>query len=454
MHSGELILSMETSHILRLRIRLHAGSFHREADMALPAQSSLSEFLDELLALCSAPVPARPWQAHTAAGQLIDASVPLSHSGLRDGDVLLLSPRHELPPPVLLDATEALTEETSRTARTVAPHHLAHAAATVTLLVLTLALSHWFPLWVAFLPSSFASLLLTLWARPMPGVIAAGTACAGCSGFLWIPRGPSPDWPVYALLVGILCAATALTLFGLAARGLPARVIAAALVFFSLALTAGASWFLLRGLPGVAALVLLLSFFAVLASPRLATACVGLVPPRLPSAGQDLGLSDPEPPRPEHMQRTARRARHAYEGIHLGTVFLVCPALLALGITAGHSPIGVGFSTAVVSGYALIFALHGLRHPQPMVLWCHAAVVFSALAALGFLAGYHLGLVLMTGILSLLCIGMPWWLPRLPAPEPPLLLWGERVESLAIAAVIPLSLHLMGVFSAIRGLSL
>lgn len=451
---------MATSHMLRLRIRLHAGSYHREADIALPAHSSLAEFLDELLALCAAPLLTRPWQALTAGGRTIDATVPLSHTGLRDGDSLLLSPQQELPPPVLLDATEALTEETSRAARPVPPLSLAHAAATVSLLALVMVLSPWLPLWGAFLPSTVAAVILTLWAQPLPGVIAAGTACAGASGFLWIYGGQPYQWPAYALFVGILSAAAALTACGFAARGLPTRIIAAASVACFLGLAAVAAWFGLKNLSGTAALTLLLSFLLILFSPRLSTACASLTPPRLPSAGQDLGLSDAPPSSPERMQRHARRARLVYEGIHLGTALVACPCLLIIGLTTRHSPTGVGFSAAVALGFAVVFTLHGLRHPHPIVLWSHIGCALSALGALGTLATVgivaenRLIITLLIGFLCCACIGMPWWLPRVPAPDPTHLLWWERLESLTIAALFPLCLHLAGVFAFIRGLSL
>ncbi|KQB84282.1 type VII secretion integral membrane protein EccD [Corynebacterium oculi] len=450
---------MTISHMLRLRVRLHAGSYRREADMALPAHSSLAEFLDELLALCAAPLPARPWQALTAGGQAIDASVPLSHTGLRDGDSLLLSPQQELSPPVLLDATEALTEETTRSSRGIPPLHLAHTTATASLLALVIILSRWVPLWAAFLPSFLAALLLTLWSRPLPGVIAAGTTCAGTAGFCWIYHGQPHEWLAYALLTGTLATMSALALLGFAARGIPARIIATTGTACFLLLTAVTAWFILRTPSGAAALTLLFGFFLILLSPRLATACAGLTPLRLPSAGQDLGVSDPPPPPPDKADQTQRRARRIYEGINLGVVLASCPALLLVGATAGDST-GVGFSAAVLCCYALVFTLHGLRHPHPVVLWSHLAAALSALSALAVLstraisAGSHLTVTLIVGLLCLAGISMPWWLPSVPTPEPTHVLWWERLESLAIAAVIPLCLHLAGLFAFIRGLSL
>ncbi|MBC3186006.1 type VII secretion integral membrane protein EccD [Corynebacterium sp. zg-331] len=423
-------------------MRLHAGSYRREADLAVPAHSSLSEVLDELLALCGAPLLTRPWQALTAGGQVIEPTTALAHTGLRDGDTLLLGPQRERVHPVLLDATEALTEETTRSARPVPPSFLAHVTATTALFILVVALSHWLPLWVAFLPTTIAALILTLWTHPLPGVIATGTACAGASGFFWIYRGQPQDWPAYALLTGLLSTAAALVLFGLAAHGLPIRFIAVASTVCVLVSSAVAAWFVLRDLSGTAALTTLLGFFLVALSPRLATACAGLAPPRLPSAGQDLGLSDAPLP---HIEGRARRARLLYEGIHLGLALIVVPALLGIGFTASRSPAGLGFGIALVCGIGLIFALHALRHPHPLVLCSHAAVSLAAIAALAVAAGSSLAVLAIAGILCLAGMSMPWWLPRLPAPEPTQLLWWERLESLAIAAIVPLCLHLAGV---------
>ncbi|KQB87419.1 type VII secretion integral membrane protein EccD [Corynebacterium lowii] len=442
---------MTTSHMLRLRILMHAGSYHRQADLAVPAQSSLAECLDELLAILDAPLLPRPWQARTAAGTLIDATASLSQAGLRDGDSLFLSPQQEIPHPVIRDATEALAEDSAVPTQSVTPLHCAHAAATMALCALMPVLNTWLNPWLSCLLCCLIALLLTLWAKPLPGLIIGGIGHASAAGFLWVRHTATPGWLAYALLAALLCATLALCLFGLAARNISLRIIAAASMIFILSGSALLLWWSTHRLSAVAAGMILFSLLAIFLSPRLSTSLAGLHPPRLPSSGQNLDISD-SPAIP--VEEQARRAHLLYEGLYIGITFVFLPALILLGFSTSHSPAQAGFSAALLLGAALATVLHALRHRNPLILWAHLIISLGALVALSFLAGIHLVFALLALVLLLICLTMPWWLPRLPAPEPTHMLWWERCESLAIAAIIPLCAHHMGLFSAIRGLGL
>lgn len=445
--SGELILLMAVDHMLRLRVRMQAGSYRREADMAFPEHSTLVECLSELLSLCDAPMLTRPWQARSGIGREIDATAPLSRTGLRDGDTLLLIPRQESPHPVIRDATEALVEAASDY-RAVTPDRLSHAYATTGLIACAVLLSHWLPLWASFLPPLAAALLLTLWARPMPGVIACGIACAGAAGFLWVHHSAPPGWVPYAALSGLLSAGMALVLFVLSARTLPPRAVCATATACLLGISAPVLWWLTHRLPGVAAGVILLSFLLLFLAPRLATSLVGLSPPRIPSAGQDLGLADAHP---THAERRARRAQRLYEGFHLGIATALCPALLCLGLAPASSA-GSTLSIVLVLGVSLVSGIHALRHPHPYAVWSQVCVSLSGMVAAIVMAHAHVASGVLGFLLVVGCLSVPWWLTIVPPPEPTQIVWWERLESLAVAAIFPLCLHHMGFFALIRGL--
>ena len=72
-------MTTATAHHLRLTIRIHAGTFHKEADVALPLSSSVGELLAEITDLVDAPTISEPWRASTVSGRAID---PVSYTHL------------------------------------------------------------------------------------------------------------------------------------------------------------------------------------------------------------------------------------------------------------------------------------------------------------------------------------------------------------------------------------
>ncbi|WP_460490825.1 EsaB/YukD family protein, partial [Corynebacterium nasicanis] len=101
---------MSIDHVLRLTTRFQIGAYQREADVALPAGSTLGEVIPEIVTLVGAPRISRPWLATTAAGVPLDPAVPLHQTSLDHGAVVVLTPRHEGALPVIRDAAEALAE--------------------------------------------------------------------------------------------------------------------------------------------------------------------------------------------------------------------------------------------------------------------------------------------------------------------------------------------------------
>ncbi|WP_408935138.1 hypothetical protein ACKFRL_09070 [Corynebacterium marquesiae] len=70
-------MTTATAHHLRLTVRIHAGTFHKEADVALPLSSSVGELLAEITDLVDAPTISEPWRASTASGRAIDSHCPV-----------------------------------------------------------------------------------------------------------------------------------------------------------------------------------------------------------------------------------------------------------------------------------------------------------------------------------------------------------------------------------------
>ena len=64
----------------------------------------------------------------------------------------------------------------------------------------------------------------------------------------------------------------------------------------------------------------------------------------------------------------------------------------------------------------------------------------------------HPALMVLAIVVLLIAGTAPLWAPRVPQFEPTTVVWFERAEAAAIIAVIPLAVHLTGLFTLIRGL--
>ena len=100
--------TINASHMLRLTVRIELFDASTSIDLAIPASSSLSETIDEILAIANLPANTTLWCATTAAGQELDSAIPLAQCHLTQGDILVISPLTETPTPVVRDAAELL----------------------------------------------------------------------------------------------------------------------------------------------------------------------------------------------------------------------------------------------------------------------------------------------------------------------------------------------------------
>ncbi|WP_164546400.1 type VII secretion integral membrane protein EccD [Corynebacterium hylobatis] len=441
---------MSVDHVLRLTVRFQVGTYHREADLALPAGSTLAEVIPEIVTLVGAPRISRPWQATTAAGTTLDPAVPLHQTPLDHGAVVVLTPRHEAVAPVVRDAAEALSESAgeARTGGLAAAGAVAGVAA-------VLAVG------VGLLPTAQALALATIAAvtvlvvrrtvrvlAPVAVLLAGSAAGAGVLEAARPEEAAEPATLGLAALTAVAAAAVML-LFTVVVAGIGARTAAASATVLGMASVAAAGAFLPghAAQPGVASAALVLAAGVVLMGqlPGLATRTAGLRVPRLPTAGQDLGVADEVQP---DVDARARRARHLHEGAALGAAGAMIPTLAVIGLHGG------GFAQALCVAVAGTVLLHAARHRQAVAAWSWMLVGLVACVA-GAVAAAEPGNPLQWAVALVLAgvgLGAPVWAPRVPDLEPTALVWWERAESLALAASLPLAAHLAGLFVLIRGL--
>lgn len=445
------IIHVSLDHVLRLTVRFHVGGYHREADVALPAGSSLADLIPEIVTLCGAPRISRPWHAMTAGGQQLDAAVPLHQTPLDHGSVIVLTPRHESAAPVIRDAAESLVA-TAPGAGTSGLATAASLTGCAGLIVLVLAFQ---PVSVALAVGAVAALAMLVWQRRFQALgtatILLTAAAAGTSVLEAADPADrlTPDTLGWAGLAatGAMLAALLLTavLGGLGARTGAALV---AVAGFTTLGVGGAFLPEHAASPGVASAAVIVGAGVpvIAALPGWASKAAGLRVPRVPTAGQDLGVADEVQ---SDVDDRARRAQRLHEGLSLGTAAAMVPAALTLGWQGG------GFALAICVAVAGAVLLHAARHHQPVVAWAWLLIGIAGAVGTALAAAHGSGHPVQLGIAGLVVLAAvtaPVWTPHVRDLEPTTVVWWERAESLAVAAVLPLAAHQAGLFALIRGL--
>ena len=464
-----------TTHTVRVTVRIHIGSYRKELDLSLPAVAAVGELLDEVIDFAGAPKITRPWRISTVAGRRIDPTVPLEHTALADGSILIVSPEEHAAAPVIRGAAEALADDKLQAGARGIPVTWA-----VTGVVLFAAcLNALVPLPVALCGAAAAALGIGVWCRRgtnptalsvtalVTGTLAAATWVAG-----------STTAPLSLVLLAAAIAAGLVLFFGHLARLHGPRTTAAALTNVAMAGT-GALGACFPG-PGshatapataAAGAVVAAAVIAVTIAPGLTARAAGLRVPQLPTAGEDLAVAD-GPPDDAGVQ--ADRAQKLYAGLALGLALSVTPAALALALTGsggsfsslfGSHAEGAGFAQALLAVAAASFALHAARHRQPLAEWALTALTVSTASAVCVSAWarwapwtdtgrstHPWAMLAVAAVIALSILTAPLWAGAVPRLEPTTVRWVERAESLAIAACLPLAAHLVGLFVLIRGL--
>ena len=127
----------------------------------------------------------------------------------------------------------------------------------------------------------------------------------------------------------------------------------------------------------------------------------------------------------------------------------------------GSEHTGVGFVQALCLTTAGAVVMHAARHGRALANWALMLLAITACLTTCLCASHAVadsGLAdawaptLIAGLVLIVMMSTPLWAPQVAGLEPTTIAWFERVESLAIAASLPLAAHLAGVFVLIRGL--
>ena len=469
--------TINASHTLRLTVRIELFDASTSIDLAIPASSSLSETIDEILAIANLPANTTPWCATTAAGQELDPAIPLAQCHLTQGDILVISPLTETPTPVVRDAAELLENLTQVTPPPIGTVFCAGLAGLLGLTLLVAALPGLLPILRLLIPV-VATLAMLLWTRKLlfAPITVGGvslTTLIAIAGSPTLPTGAQMSDSQFARMWALACACAGIvlivstlllrfitphvpTISALITIGISLIIMALGACFYHpplIALTDPTwSW-----LVHAAALVVAAGIIALAFSPLLSIKIAGVRAPQLPTSGQDLSISDTNPTNTPHR---ALLAQHILDGITVGLGCVLSPAII---VVCGWAP-QRNFSFALAVCMCLSLVVHAHRHhgsPRTWSLWipAMAAACGTALSASPHLIDAtappaHLGLSITAFLVSATVFTAPGWAKHLTNLEPTTVVWVERAELLSIAACLPLALHLVGIFSLLRGIAL
>lgn len=438
--SGVLkLVATSAHHIVRVTVRISVVTFHRDIDVTLPTSSTLSEVLPELARLVELPEVHRPWQATTAGGAVLDMHTPLYALKLHDGATVSLRPQEPTPPPVVRDAADALAgaADAARQVRGL------DVAATFSGLAAVLLLARVFAPW----PVALAAVALLALAVASIGrsraAFAAVPLLAGLAAGVWVAGGGGATSLGLGALAGLLTAAVSVGI------GVALRLAGAAQVAFTVAVCVlagtGAAGMWLPGPLAPPALTVLTGVLGVMATPGAATRAAGLTVPRVPTAGEEFDRSDDY-----QYDVDARSAAASTIASAISAAIAVCcvPALLWLGRAGG------AWTFAFCLGVAAALVVYASRQHWSVPRACLTAVALSAVVAASAAAAQtgHAACIAVAALAALAAAATVAWAPRVPDVEPTTIVWFERAEIAATIAVIPLAVHLTGLFDMIRGL--
>ena len=132
-----------------------------------------------------------------------------------------------------------------------------------------------------------------------------------------------------------------------------------------------------------------------------------------------------------------------------------------VAVLFGVEHTGAGFVQALCVTTAGAVVMHAARHGRALASWALMLLAMTACLATCLCATHAVansGLadawapILVACLVLLAMLSAPLWAPKVAGLEPTTIAWFERIESLAIAASLPLAAHLAGVFVLIRGL--
>lgn len=425
---------------MRVTVRVSVVAFHRDIDVTLPTSSTLAEVLPELARLVELPEAHRPWQATTAGGAPLDMHTPLYALKLHDGASVALHPEEPTPPPVVRDAADALAgaAEAARQVRGL------DAAATFAGLAATVLVARAYLPWHAALGvAALLALLVASVGRSRPAFAAVPVLTGLCAG-LWVAgAGQGTESAGLGALAAALSAVVAVGVG--AALHLAGHALVAYVAATCALLASGALGVWLPGPLAPPALTLLAGVLAVMATPGVATRAAGLTVPRVPTAGEEFDRSDAYQDDVDARSTTAAAIATA-----LSAAIATCcvPAVLWVGRAGGV------WACALCLGAAGALVVYASRHHWAGPRLCLTAVALAAVVAAAAAAAQvgHPACIALACLAALAATTTVIWAPRVADLEPTTVVWFERAEIAATIAVIPLAVHLTGLFDMIRGI--
>ncbi|MBB2941769.1 type VII secretion integral membrane protein EccD [Actinoplanes lutulentus] len=436
----------------------------RRMDLALPDNMLVAELLPHLLRHASPGEPADfagGWVLRRATGTVLEPGRNLAAQGVRDGELLHLSPaREDWPELAYDDVVEVIASGSRRAGRTWSDSAtrrcgLAVTAGALLLGIAGLALDG--PPWVVTAVVALGvALALTvsgiLLSRAFSdagagAIVAASGLPYAFLGGAWLLSAPSIGAP------GLLLGSSALLVLSVLGH-----VGVAGLTRLFVAGTAA-------GLTGLIAAALALAGVSADGSAAVAlTAAIGLLPaypvlagwlgrlpfPELPNRAEEI-LKDKPVPRREDVFTAVVRSGEVLSGLLLAAAL---SSFVAMTFLALNDP-GVSAVLLMVAAVsALLLRARLLPTPTQRVPLLVAG--FAGLAGLGagpVISGAVPGLVLLAGAIAVAAIALPAALifSRRP-PSPYLGRAADILDVVAIMALIPLAFAVIGVFDNIRGL--
>lgn len=437
--------------------RLTVLAPRRTVDVALPADVPVADLVPMVLELVGEPDPnsawrPEPWRLSGVAGGQLPAAATLAELGVLDGEQLRIA-RAAPPPaaPVFDDPVDALAAGAG--AARAGDRRFGSAA--VLIIVVSAA-----GLLASAGPGSVAAGLLAVLGTvvALAGVASAGrnpaTGVARTAALAAVPLAAAAGWTVLpgpgSVLVAVAAAGTAAAVAQVLLRVVEPVLVAAVVVA---GLAASALIGIRSGLPFTAAGAATAAAALVIAPmlPRIAIRLAGLPRPVVPADGSELVGADAGPDLlpPGELAERADLARGFLAGLAAA-----CAVTAAGGAVLAAAQEGwAGPAFAIVTIAVLGLRARGYADVVPARVATAAAIGAGvALAVLAARADAAAGTVAAAGLLAAAVAGalLPGRPGRLGSPVSRRAV--DLLESLLVAASVPLALAAMDLYTYVRGL--
>ena len=447
---------MTTQPAVSVRVRIdHPTHGIVYTDVSLHGFASFADVLDGLFSACDLPLTEASWFITTPLGQHLPSEQPIGSLPIEDGDLITIGVAPPVPAPILKDAAQALSDLPAtftlaglpaaavlaggsgmlgmawRWRESLSPGVSGTAVALMALVLGAALRSRYEDVPQEFLRSSSGA------------AVIVGAAAAG--GAAWWQAHQAPVSQAGMQLTGLAVAALYVLAYVTVARPPAGWVAAVVTVLSSAALWAGLGHSLNGAVSGAACAIAWVSLVQAIA-PRLAMQVAGLKVPPLPTRG------DPLPAHTEFDPGADRKAKVAHE-LLLGMCVAQSAVTVAGMAVVAQSPRPAALVLAVA--ILIASAVHAVRLRSAVAAWSQWLIACGACVACAWAApGGAWAMAWAIGALFILALSAatPLFSQALASFQPTTVRAIERVELLAVVAIIPSALTVAGVFGAIRSL--